>query len=225
MTHGAESHRAVDTSRPIALNGNVITQLQDLSGNTTRGGHVWFYSPGGIVVGATAVFDVGGCSCGQRPIELQHNSNGLSAAISRPRRASTANVTIAPAQKITATPRTRYVAIVATRVVQTAASASRNRRLCRGRRCQPAHESGVFDIQVNAGNTGRQRPSSTRATPAASDEGAGDNHGYTWRGAQEQALTLRVSGNAGFTPAATASVVNGTIVLAAGSNVSETSGP
>src|SRR6185369_5759827 len=44
-------------TRPIGLNGTVISQLQDLSQNISTGGHVWFYSPNGIIVGATAVFN------------------------------------------------------------------------------------------------------------------------------------------------------------------------
>ena len=48
-----------DSSRPVALNGHVISQLQDLSQNVSTGGSVWFYSPGGLVVGSSAVFDVG----------------------------------------------------------------------------------------------------------------------------------------------------------------------
>src|SRR5215208_5590095 len=46
-----------DRERPIALNGTVISTLQ---GTSAIGGHIWFYSPGGILIGATAVFDVGG---------------------------------------------------------------------------------------------------------------------------------------------------------------------
>ena len=41
---------------------------------------------------------------------------------------------------------------------------------------------------------------------------------------KNQALTMLLTGNAGFTPASSATLDNGTIVLAAGSNVAETSG-
>lgn len=50
-----------DASRSVALNGHVVTQLVNGSGNvTSNGGHVWFYSPGGLLIGGSAVFDVGG---------------------------------------------------------------------------------------------------------------------------------------------------------------------
>ena len=45
-----------DPTRAISLNGTVNSTL---AGGAT-GGNIWFVSPGGIVVGATATFDVGG---------------------------------------------------------------------------------------------------------------------------------------------------------------------
>jgi filamentous hemagglutinin family protein len=42
----------------VALNGTVISQLQSEAGNV-RGGTVAFYTPNGLVIGSTAVFDVG----------------------------------------------------------------------------------------------------------------------------------------------------------------------
>ena len=45
-----------DPSRMIQFDGKVLSKI---AGGAT-GGKVWFYSPGGIVVGATAQFDVGG---------------------------------------------------------------------------------------------------------------------------------------------------------------------
>ncbi|HJP67573.1 MAG TPA: hypothetical protein VJ846_01630, partial [Sphingomicrobium sp.] len=43
-------------TRAIELNGSVLSKLD---GGAT-GGNIWFYSPGGILVGANATFDVGG---------------------------------------------------------------------------------------------------------------------------------------------------------------------
>src|SRR5205085_731481 len=44
-----------DVTRKIELNGTILGKLSD---NST-GGNVWFYSPGGILVGSGAVIDVG----------------------------------------------------------------------------------------------------------------------------------------------------------------------
>ena len=46
-----------DASRPVAFNGTVISQIQGTL--TQPGGTVYFYSPGGIIVGSSAVFNVG----------------------------------------------------------------------------------------------------------------------------------------------------------------------
>ena len=49
-----------DPNRPVAFNGAVISQLRDTAGSVTGpGGNVAFYSPGGILIGSTATFDVG----------------------------------------------------------------------------------------------------------------------------------------------------------------------
>ncbi|RYE50464.1 MAG: hypothetical protein EOP21_03775, partial [Hyphomicrobiales bacterium] len=43
-----------DPTRSIALNGTVRSEITQ-GGVTSRGGNVWFYSPGGILVGSSAV--------------------------------------------------------------------------------------------------------------------------------------------------------------------------
>lgn len=49
-----------DVTRPIVFNGTVRSQLVDLgTGAISRGGTVFFYSPGGILVSSTGVFDIG----------------------------------------------------------------------------------------------------------------------------------------------------------------------
>jgi filamentous hemagglutinin family protein len=47
-----------DPTRIVSLNGSVISELQSAAGRV-KGGSVAFYSPGGILIGSTAVFDVG----------------------------------------------------------------------------------------------------------------------------------------------------------------------
>ena len=45
-----------DPNRAIELNGNILSTLE---GGSTTGGRIWFYSPGGILVGSGAIIDVG----------------------------------------------------------------------------------------------------------------------------------------------------------------------
>jgi filamentous hemagglutinin family protein len=47
-------------ARPVVFNGTVISQMRDLAtGLVSRGGTLFFYSPAGILIGPTGVFDVG----------------------------------------------------------------------------------------------------------------------------------------------------------------------
>ncbi len=221
-----------DSSRPIALNGSVISQLQDLSGATTRGGKVWFYSPGGIVVGATAVFDVGGLLLTVNdPLSFSTTATGFSGNFVAATN-STASVTIDPGARITASPENSYVAVVAPRVVQNGeVNVNGSAAYVAGEDVTLTMNQGLFDIAVNVGTSDPYNPDGpngivhTGTTSGPSTTGVGDNHRiYMVAVPKNQALTMLLSGNAGFTPAASASVVNGEIILSAGSNVAETSG-
>ena len=47
------------TTPAIQLNGHIVSRVRDADDHLVTGGHVWFYSPGGVLVGAGARFDVG----------------------------------------------------------------------------------------------------------------------------------------------------------------------
>ena len=68
-------------TRAIELNGTVLSKLD---GGTT-GGNVWFYSPGGIVIGSQAVFDVGGLllSSLDLPSGFSADANGFTASFAK----------------------------------------------------------------------------------------------------------------------------------------------
>src|SRR5207248_11261654 len=104
-----------DATRPIGLNGSVISTLQ---GTSATGGKVWFYSPGGIVIGATAVFDVGSLLLTTNDVfNLSTSANGFSATFTGPA-SSTSKIQIVDRAQINATPTARYVAMVAPRAEQ-----------------------------------------------------------------------------------------------------------
>jgi filamentous hemagglutinin family protein len=46
--------------RSIGLNGTITAALLGADGEPIGGGRVWFYSPGGLLIGSGATFDVGG---------------------------------------------------------------------------------------------------------------------------------------------------------------------
>jgi hypothetical protein len=221
-----------DPTRRIDLNGTVIGQLQDLSGNTTQGGRIWFYSPGGILVGATAVFNVGSLLLtANDPISFSNTPGGFTGNFVAGAN-STASVQIDPGATINATPENSYVALVAPRVVQGGTvNVNGSAAYVGGEDVTLTMNQGLFDIAVNVGTSDPFNPDSgngvvhTGTTGGPASTGAGDNHRiYMVAVPKNQALTMLLSGNAGFTPASSATLDNGTIVLAAGSNVAETSG-
>ena len=102
-----------DATRAIELNGSVLSKLD---GGAT-GGDVWFYSPGGIVVGAKATFDVGGLllSTVDLPNGFSTSSSGFSANFSKNQPGAGA-IQVLPGAAINA--RSSYVAIIAPRIEQ-----------------------------------------------------------------------------------------------------------
>src|SRR5205814_10495674 len=71
-----------DATRAISVNESVISTLQ---GTSATGGKIWFYSPGGIVIGATAVFDVGSLLLTTNDVSnLSASANGFSAMFTGP---------------------------------------------------------------------------------------------------------------------------------------------
>jgi filamentous hemagglutinin family protein len=46
-------------ARPISLDGLINSYADNGMGGTVQGGSIWFYSPGGILVGGTALFNIG----------------------------------------------------------------------------------------------------------------------------------------------------------------------
>ena len=114
MTDYTVLNRIVPTDRDARdlAQRHVISQAPD--GGAT-GGNVWFYSPGGIVVGANAMFDVGGLLL--TSLDLRTASRRLRLASPRP----SAKTRPAPAassrhrrRKINA-PSSSYVALIAPR--------------------------------------------------------------------------------------------------------------
>src|SRR6478672_11138787 len=99
-----------DVTRKIALNGSVLSKLSD----DTTGGNVWFYSPGGILIGSGAVIDVGGLllSSIDLPNSFTTSTSGFNASFSKTA-TNAGKIQILGGAQINA--RNNYVALVAPR--------------------------------------------------------------------------------------------------------------
>jgi hypothetical protein len=205
-------------NRKIELNGHVITQLRSESG-TAVGGNVWFYSPGGIILGASAVFDVGGLLLTVNDVgaDWAAGPNGFSASFST----APGKMTEVDNRggQINALGENSYVAIVGPSVEQFGTvNVNGSVAYVAAEQLTMTLNRGLFDIQVSVGSVqtdGILHPGTTTG-PASS--GALDPHQiYMVAVPKNQAMTMLLSGDIGFAQASSASVDNGQIVLCAGS--------
>src|SRR5438045_8861909 len=102
-----------DPTRTVELDGSVFSKLA----GGAAGGNVWFYSPGGILIGSKAVFDVGGLllSSVDLPNGFSTTASGFTAAFSKSA-AAAGSIKILSGAQINA--HNSYVAVIAPRIEQ-----------------------------------------------------------------------------------------------------------
>jgi filamentous hemagglutinin family protein len=210
-----------DPTRAIALNGHVISTLQ---GTNAIGGKVWFFSPGGILVGASAVFDVGGLLLTANDVSnFTTNSQGYSASFGSPT-GSTSKVQIQNGAQINALQPGSYVAVVAPRIEQDGdVRVNGSAAYVAGEKIALTMNQGLFDIQVFVGTSDANGVVHDGSTTGPANTAASDNHSiYMVAVPKNQALTMLLGGTVGF-DSTSAAVANGQIILSAGYNVSGSS--
>lgn len=67
------------SNRQIQLNGTIVSQLQSAAAGTSTGGTVYFYSPAGILVGPSAVINVGNLGLTASPIIFDPSTGSFGA--------------------------------------------------------------------------------------------------------------------------------------------------
>lgn len=148
--------------RGIALNGSVIARLQDAGGTvTSNGGRLWFYSPGGILVGGSATFDVGGLllttadpmnSLSNDPDQMISMANGdpTSGVVVQ----SGAQINALATERVSGGPTTgSYVALVSSTVRQSGTvTVNGAAAYVAGEEVNLTIHDGLFDIQIPMGS-------------------------------------------------------------------------
>ena len=145
-------NRITPTSgQSVALNGHVVSTLQ---GTGATGGNVWFYSPNGIVVGASAVFDVGGLLLSTNDVtSFATSANGFNASFAGPAGSQSA-IQIQNGAQINALQQNSYVALVAPRIEQGGkVRVNGSAAYVAGEQLSMTMNQGLFDIQVDVGTT------------------------------------------------------------------------
>jgi filamentous hemagglutinin family protein len=213
-----------DNGRPIAFNGNLISQLKTAAG-TVPGGTIVFYTPGGILIGGKASFNVGNLLLTTIDPVVDGNGNFFvnntyelnSQAID-----SKSFVRIDPAVQINAPGAGSYVAAAAP-IIQQFGTVRVNGSVAyvAAEQVRLTIDSGLFDIEVKVGSSSAPATIDHRgSTGGPASDGFGDNHVvYMVAVPKNDAISLLLRGNVGYDVAADATEVNGAIILSAGYDV------
>ncbi|MCF8706888.1 beta strand repeat-containing protein [Rhizorhapis sp. SPR117] len=206
-----------DATRAISLNGSVQSQA---------GGAIWFYSPGGIIVGSTATFNVGSLLLTTNTIAVDPTNVagnylfGAGGQISFTGATnSTSSVAIQSGAQINALATGSYVALVAPRVVQGGTvNVNGSAAYVGAEAVDITINGGLFDIAFGTGTgdaNGVVHSGTTNVTPDTSTQRV-----FMAAMPKNNALTMLLSGTIGYSPAAMASVQDSAIVLSAGHDIS-----
>ena len=210
---------------PVRFDGRVVGQLVSASG-TSPGGTLLFSTPGGIIVGAGAVFDVGNLVLTTLDVNVDAAGNFYDPAtrgfaFSGGLAAARGPVTTEAGARINALSPNSYIAFIAPTIghagnVQVNGAAA----YIAGNQVEMRANDGLFDIIVKIGTDSAVPITHTGTTGGPASTGAADIHRiYMVAVPRSQAITTLLEGNVGFANAVSASVENGEIILSAGYNV------
>ncbi|MEH3101187.1 beta strand repeat-containing protein [Sphingomonas adhaesiva] len=220
--------------QPIRFDGTVLSRLRDTAGNVTPGGTVWFYNPGGIIVGSSATFDVGSLllttadPTGGTGVINSTSRLVLATDVNQDR--ALPGIVVEPGAQLTATRNNSYIALVAPFVRHGGTtSVNGGAAFVAAETATLTIDQGLFDIQVAVGSDGEaddqgQNRSSMELYGSITGQGptaAGQNRAiYAVAVPKNQAITMLVDADRlGFTPATSVSVENGAIYLQAGGGI------
>ncbi len=212
-------------SRAIRFDGTVNSQFGAVSGVTA--GSIWFYTPGGIILGSSAAFNVGSLVLSTSEISQSSVFVGNSGGINftgTPNPSST--ITLQNGARVNALINgSSYVALVAPRIEQNGLiQVDGSAALVAAEAVDITMDSGtgLFDIAVSTG-TGDASGivhGATGSTNGPASAGSGDPQRiYMMAIPKNAAISMLVNGNVGYTPAATATVQNGEVILSAGYDI------
>ncbi|UZW57583.1 histidine kinase [Sphingobium sp. JS3065] len=208
-------------SRIVALNGTVQS---DLFGST--GGKIWFYAPGGIIAGPTSTFNVGSLVLTTNDIDLSGPNGGSLYGPNGEIRfrgvaGSGAAVEVQAGAQIDAQVAGSYVALVAPRVVQAGTvTVDGSTAYVGAESADITINGGLFDIAITAGTTDANGVVHSGTTSGPASAGSVDaQRVYMVAVPKNNALTMLLSGNVGYTPAGTATPDGSAIILSAGYDI------
>lgn len=211
-------------SRQIALNGTVNSV--DTLASGARGGNIWFYNAGGILIGATGVINVGSLVLTSNDIITTGGLFGPGGTIRFDGAAgSTSAITVNGAINANnaLNAGSAYVALVAPRVVQAGAvRVDGSAAYVAAEAVDIRINNGLFDINVTRGVEGGNVITHTGTTtgPAHQQGDIDQSRVYMVAIPKNDAVTMLVSGAIGYDDALSAQVdPDGAVRLSAGYNI------
>ena len=212
-------------SRQIALNGTINSTNSAASG--ARGGSIWFYNAGGILVGDTGAINVGSLVLTTNDIVTTGGLLDPTTGAIRFRGASgsTAGVTVNGAINANEVlnPGSSYIALVAPRVNQNGfVDVYGSAAYVAAEQADIRINAGLFDINVLTGAAGGQAITHTGITTGPEEQAAGSAQRiYMVAIPKNDAVTMLVSGQVGYQDTVTTAQTDsaGRIILSAGYNV------
>ncbi len=213
----------------VRIDGTVTSNT--LFGSGT-GGNVWFYSPGGMIIGSTATFNVGSLVLTSSAID---SIGGAGSAINFAGVAETNTaVVIENGANISALDQGSYLAIVAPRIEQGGTvNVNGSVAYVAAEQAQLTINNGLFDITVGLGSGDANGIVHTGTTTGPASQGLVDNNGLVIDAdaraihmvavPKNTAINMLVGGNVGYQAASAAAVTeNGRIILTAGTGTTVT---
>ena len=216
-----------DSTRSISLNGTIQTVAAGAGGGGN--GSIYFYSPGGFVIGANAVINVGSLVLSASPITVSGGNfisdfGTTNTVIFGQAGQAGAAITTNAGSQITAYGGDAYVAMVAPRVQHGGSITVSGSAALVGAEAATINFSpdGLFDIQVTAGSTDANGVYNDGNITGSASAGAGDIHrAYLVAVPKNAAMTMLITtgSDLGFDVAGAANVVGNTVVLSAGHDI------
>ena len=207
----------------IAINGTVNSI--DFATSGGRGGNIWFYNAGGILIGATGVINVGSLVLTANDILTTDGLLGSNQEIRfRGAPGSTSAVTVNGAinANTALSPGSSYVALVGPRVVQAGAvRVDGSVGYVAAEQADIRINGGLFDINVSVGAEGGNVITHTGTTggPGHLDSNPNDSRVYMVAIPKNLAVTMLVSGQIGYDAVSAQVDPNGAVRLSAGYNI------
>lgn len=213
-------------NRPVRFDGNVVSVAG--SAVTQRAGSIWFYTPGGIILGSTSTFDVGSLLLSTSAIANADLFVGNSGSINFTGAITpNSSIVVENGAQVTALNElstSSYLAMFAPSVVQSGTvDVDGSVGYIGGEQGQLQISNGLFGISIKTGTDDANGVVHTGTTTGdASTPVAGNPDAraiYMVAVPKNNAITMLLGGTAGYRAASTAIISNGEVVLSAGHNV------